>query len=51
MFRRLWAWLSSMFRARPEQVKAGSFDAIIAEAQSEVAALIKRYQKTRRAAR
>jgi hypothetical protein len=51
MFRRLWNWLSSRFRIRTENAEAGPFAAIIDEAQSEVAALIERYRRTRRAAR
>jgi hypothetical protein len=50
MFRNLWKWLSSMFRARPERARTGRFEIILDEARSEVAALIDRYRRTKRGA-
>jgi hypothetical protein len=51
MFRRFWRWLSSRFETRPARTKPSNrFDAIIEDAQTEVAMLIERYRKERRAA-
>jgi hypothetical protein len=51
MFRYFWRWLSLKFRARPAHSNTGRFDAIIDETKSEVATLIERYRRTRRAAK
>jgi hypothetical protein len=50
MFRSLWGWLNSFFSSHSNGAKVGQFDAIIEEAQSEVAAMIDRYRRARRAA-
>jgi hypothetical protein len=51
MFSRLWRWFTARWsRLATERPDAGRFDAIVNEAQSEVAALIDHYRRTRRAA-
>lgn len=45
MFRSLWRWLSSMVSLHSNPAKTTRFDAVIDEAQSEIAALIERYRR------